>query len=272
MNVRKIDDFKNDIKLAVKILNENTEYSYCRNLIDKVFKDNNHYDKKDVYIRLTVIDSLYSTNMSKRLFGISDLAEKIFAIGNDKKINEEIEKYKKDETSKIDDLLKGTYGIKKDGKEAGHARSLISKYLYFVTNHNFPIEDSLVKKNLHKVLKYYGLDENKKNEVLLKQIVKLCNDPSIRFDEFDNFMWLFGKINNGSLSLITDKDKCEKIIGTIDVEGKSSCKINEIIAKQLKDEEFIDEHFKDDDIKEFLMLSIKINNEEKIKKNKRKNV
>ena len=211
MNVRKIDDFKSDIKLAVRILNKNTEYSYCRNLIDMVFKENNHHDKKDVYIRLTVIDSLYSTNMSKRLFGISDLAEKILAIGDDKKINEEIEKYKKNESSKINDLLRNTYGIKKDGKEAGHARSLISKYLYFVTNYKFPIEDSLVKNNLHKVLKYYGLYENKEDEVLLK-IVKLCNDHSIGFDEFDNFMWLFGKINKGSLSLITDKDKYEKLL------------------------------------------------------------
>lgn len=118
MNVKKL------IELAVKILGNKTEYFFARNRIDSVFKDTKkNFSIDSINMRLTIVDSIYSTNMRVRLFGITELAEKIFSIGNDDALLEEVEKYKKNiKESKVNLLLEGNYGIKKSGDEFGEAR------------------------------------------------------------------------------------------------------------------------------------------------------
>lgn len=57
--------------LANKILNNETRYKTNKAIISEVFTMNN---PNKVQFRLTVIDSYYSTQMSKRLYGIEDIA------------------------------------------------------------------------------------------------------------------------------------------------------------------------------------------------------
>ena len=112
---------ENSIALAVKILENNTGYILNRNIIDRIFEmtRKEHFkEKEDITMRLSVVDSFYSTNMNQRIFGFSDLADEIHHIGDDSAIIEEVEKYKKSKNSKIDDILEKEYGIRKSGKPA----------------------------------------------------------------------------------------------------------------------------------------------------------
>jgi hypothetical protein len=60
--------------LANKLLNNETRYNSNKTIISEVFKI--VYPSK-VQFRLTVIDSYYSTQMSKRLYGIEDIANEL---------------------------------------------------------------------------------------------------------------------------------------------------------------------------------------------------
>ena len=234
-------DLKNLIALAVRILEDGTEYFLARKRIDSVFKDTTKNLSKDsINMRLTIVDSIYSTNMRVRLFGITDLAEKISSIGNDNALLEEVEKYKKNiKESKVNLLLEGNYGIKKSGRKSGEARSLISKYLYFVSEHKFPIEDSLLKSNINNVLKYFECPNIRKDSNFLHEIISFCENKSIEFDEFENFMWRLGKLSKGSLSALLSKDKYEKVIENLEIKSTKSGEIDKEIAKKIIDTKYL---------------------------------
>jgi len=236
-------ELKKLIELAVKILGNKTEYFFARNRIDSVFKDTKkNFSIDSINMRLTIVDSIYSTNMRVRLFGITELAEKIFSIGNDDALLEEVEKYKKNiKESKVNLLLEGNYGIQKSGDEFGEARSLISKYLYFVSEHKFPIEDSLIKLNINNVLKYFGYSNIRvrKDSNFLHGIISFCESKNIEFDEFDNFMWLLGKLSKGSLSALLSKDKYENVIENLEIKSKRSEEIDKEIAKKIIDTKYL---------------------------------
>lgn len=264
----KENQLKEDIKLAVTILNGETGYAFCRNIIDNLFRNTDSSSIEGIYTRLIVIDSLYATNMTKRFFGIHDLASVISGIGDDEMLKVEIKKYKNNEiTSKIEDLFSGHYGIKKDGNDAGIACSLISKYLYFVNEHDFPIEDTLVKETLRDqfVLDYYELmdvDFNRGgDDQFLHNIISFCSDRKIEFSEFDNFLWLLGKLNKGSLSLITkDKDVYKKVIGQLELQETRSNEIDTEISRKLRNDDYIAKisSYISDELHRFLLLNQKI--------------
>ena len=253
---------KKSIKTAVEILGSGTEYIREREMIDGIFKmTRKSVSKETIHMRLTVIDSFYSTNMNRRLFGINDLSGEILSIGNEDALLQEITKYKKNEKSEIDKLLEKKYGIHKNGNEGERARSLISKYLYFVTGHNFPIEDTLVKVNLENVIKYYALEVKSDNDIL-KKILFICAQNNLQFDEFDNFMWLLGKINKGSLSLVTNKDSYTQLIRKLNINKNiKSSDFDKKLSMKLKNEEYL-EVIKDrisGELYNFLKLNIDIN-------------
>lgn len=253
---------ENSIALAVKILNNNTGYILNRNIIDRIFEmTRKEHSKENITMRLSVVDSFYSTNMNQRIFGFSDLADEIYHIGDDSAIIEEVEKYKQSKESKIDDILEKEYGIRKSGKPVGKARSLITKYLYFVTKHNFPIEDSLVKNNINYVLSYFGKEIFSRN--ILRDLIEFCSAENLDFSEFDNFMWLLGKVNKGSFSLILKKTDYEGIVNTLGIKGKNSTEFDKNFANSIRDVENISKikAYISEDIFNFLTLNIDIMDE-----------
>nr|MBC8146416.1 hypothetical protein [Bacteroidota bacterium] len=136
--------------LAEKVLASATGYSSNKKIIhNSFFNQNDELSLESVKLRLIAIDSTYSTQMSKRLFGITDLAKELLVIseGKDSVIRKKLISYLKaplpeDDIGRI--LIK-PFGLTKSGEVGGVATSLLSKYFYFLLDFKFPIYDSLVR-------------------------------------------------------------------------------------------------------------------------------
>ncbi|MBP5440883.1 MAG: hypothetical protein J6Y14_08245 [Fibrobacter sp.] len=215
--------FQDFMVLAKEVLENDTPYSRNRNAIDSLFNMNVGLPyKQTVFIRLAVIDSLYSTNMNKHIGGLENLANSINKISNnDEELKIKIRKYKvkiKDCKEKnqmdVEFLLDGKYG---KGQHAAKARSLISKYFYFLMKHQFPIEDNLLKNYINEVDEYFKLNLDfhpySKCEDKSNLLVKLLKFEKIdgQYDSFDNLVWLYGKIREGSFSLISNDAGSKRI-------------------------------------------------------------
>ncbi len=200
--------------LAVKVLGENTPYYKNKNIIKEIFAKTIESEEKAI-TRLVVINSFYSTNMSKRSFGIEEVAKAINDFSkNDNELSQMALDFIKDpkEESKIFKILDNRYGYRKDGERFGKASSLISKYFYFLTDFQFPIYDRLVKIS-------YGKFQNRCPEYNLVDLDKQCNIQffnSIKnlnylssindYNKLDNLLWLYGKVTTGNFSLIFPRE------------------------------------------------------------------
>ena len=196
--------------LANKILNNETRYKTNKAIISDVFTMNN---SNKVQFRLTVIDSYYSTQMSKRLYGIEDIAKTI-ATKTDSQLQEEINLFIENQDSSIflKEAFSKKYGINKQGKDFGKAISLLSKYCYFLNDCNFPIYDTIAK------IAYPLLTNGKSiNEDNYFTAIKELNIASgiNNYEKLDNLMWLLGKIKSGSFSILMDKIKYKSITENI---------------------------------------------------------
>ena len=58
-------------------------YVQQREIILRLFNDVSSYDISTIILRLTVIDSLYSTNAAYSYFSIEEMAKKIYSLGKD---------------------------------------------------------------------------------------------------------------------------------------------------------------------------------------------
>lgn len=222
-------------KLSFRILHGDTQYSIDKNIIDSIFKNTKNIEGKEL-IRLTVIDSFYSTNMTLRIFGLYDLAENIKSIGDDDSIKIEVEKYLENKENLIENLFTSKYGLHKNGKSAGLARSLVSKYLYFLLGHEFPIEDSLVRKYIRPIVKHFKINI-KHNDNVIILLNDICKIHNISIDEMDTLIWLFGKIVSGSFSLILNKDKYMMILKFLNVNEKmNSAQVESILKNNIMEE------------------------------------
>lgn len=68
-----------------------TGFSADKDAIVRVFNGTNGYDKADILVRLTLIDSMYSTQMSRRYYALDELAEVLAKLADGKK--DKLEKY-----------------------------------------------------------------------------------------------------------------------------------------------------------------------------------
>lgn len=211
---------KNLIKysnLANKVLNNETRYNSNKEIITEVFKIE-HPNK--IQLRLTVIDSYYSTQMSKRLYGIEKIAE-VLEAKTDNQLLEEINLFLANQDSSIflKEVFSKKYGINKQGESFGKAISLISKYCYFLNNYNFPIYDTIAK------IAYPLLTNGKKiNEDNYFSAIKELNTTSgiNNYEKLDNLMWLVGKIRSGSFSILMDINKYKTITENINFHNKDT--------------------------------------------------
>jgi hypothetical protein len=261
--------------LASAILNERyTYYYHHKKLIAKIFNETNGGDLNDIILRLTIIDSFYSTNMSKLNNGIEEIAEEIIKFENDITIVKECNEFLKDCSDdfvlecNMDTLFNKKYGYNKSDivkkeieKDYGnHAISLISRYLYFISNFKFPIYDDLafdsyilINNNYDQFnlkLNKYGVGSPNNLDIVkyFKNIIDLNESSNIKnYDKLDNFLWLIGKVKNGNYSLIVNKKDYKKMIKEINNTNKflstKSQDMNDHIALNLKENTNIDEEF-----------------------------
>lgn len=227
--------------LAKKVLESNTGYSFNKKIIhNSFFSKNQNLRLEDVKLRLIVIDSTYSTQMGRRLFGFSDLAREILKISenSDLILKDKLTNYLQDFTknNEIDKILTMPFGLKKSGVKAGVATSLISKYFYFVSNFQFPIYDSLIKNSLPIINKKYKVLNNlhfgnRNSRSLYFETILAFNKKSgiYNIDRLDNLCWLFGKIVKGSFSLVIKKSEYLDLIDRVDTFKKDSKEIDKNI-------------------------------------------
>jgi hypothetical protein len=171
--------------------------------------------------RLTLIDSYYSTNIGKmRYFGISDIVETIMRISDsdDNLVALAKELTMDHDVQKLEELLEGSYGLSKNNEDKGKATSLLSKYLYFLSEYKFPIYDSIVKKHYKSIAKKFKVNLNNANgigNIKFFYEMNILNYKVNDFNKLDNLIWLFGKIKKGSYSLIISKEIYLKLVERI---------------------------------------------------------
>lgn len=219
-------NLKNYSIIAHNILNSETQYLSNKVIISTLFKDISTNDFESVVKnRITIIDSYYSTQMSKRLYGIDELANTL-AKYPDKVLKNETTKFLNSPNVAciISSLFLKKYGIDKSGKPFGKAISLISKYIYFLNDGNFPIYDSLAIDS-YKLLKKNGFIGTKTaiNEDNYFDYIKHLNSiTNINdYEKLDNLLWLIGKLSKGSFSILMNKSKYESLIKDLSVKLKS---------------------------------------------------
>ena len=209
-NSQHLFNFKIEVDKAFLAL-KSSQYAKEKAFISRCFQIEVESKFDNVKLRLHLIDSLYSTQMSKRYYGIEELAETLAQYSDDKLI-EEAYKYINNENSEIlDKVFTEKYGYNSIGKKEKKAVSLISKYLYFLTDYQFPIYDSLVKIAYPKVMKEYNLKTGytKITDINFVQALSALNQLSgiNDFEKLDNFLWYSQKVENNSFSLICSKEE-----------------------------------------------------------------
>ena len=224
-----MDKIKEYAKLAQEILGNNTAYAHDKKMISDIFKVSDIDNFEKIKLRLTIIDSYYSTQMSKRLFGIEEIAKEIETI-NDKDLSEMFLNFLKnpDKEEYILKLFNLKFGCNKVGKKIKTAPSLISKYAYFLTNFKFPIYDSLAKISYDMLQKKYSdmkLEKLENNDIkgYFNKIKNLNEITGINdYDVLDNFLWLYGKLTQGSFSLILKKENYLELVNSITFKSRDS--------------------------------------------------
>lgn len=201
---------------------DSSGYSLGKATILKVFNATNSYTTEDILARLTLIDSMYSTQMSRRYYGLEELAKVLTEINQNKPLEKAFMDFLQDKSynpfiikGKKTNLFSEKYGIGKNGEDKGQAVSLISKYAYFETKFKFPIYDSIVREMYPRVWNYCGFPKSemlefKYNDMtsfveMINLMISKFNSTYVNYDSLDRVLWYVGKIYRGNLSLVLSR-------------------------------------------------------------------
>lgn len=217
-------NFLNNIFAKLKAAEQdNSGYSLSKATILKVFDATKTYTTEDILARLTLIDSMYSTQMSRRYYGLEELAKVLAEINQNKPLEKAFIDFLKDKSydpfvikGKKTNLFSEKYGIGKNGEDKGQAVSLISKYAYFETEFRFPIYDSIVREMYPRIWNYCGFKEKmleiKANDMVsfieaIDLLIRQLDCTDVTYDTLDRVLWYVGKIYRGNLSLVLSREE-----------------------------------------------------------------
>ena len=212
------------------------------------------YSLPYIVLRLTVIDSLYSTNARYSYYSIDQLAEAIWSLGSE----QDASKYFYDIVRGGEDtknLFGKPYGLRKNLDAGNTLMSLVSKYAYYALLLDgksyplgFPIYDSLVMEVYPKVCKNLGLSGMFKNAMSAKieTYVAALNDVRIalfgstntlfngfqQFDILDAYLWRMGKFGNGNYSLLLNEADYRLFIANLGLAGTESDTFAEMVRQR----------------------------------------
>ena len=215
---------------------QHATYNDQRTLIKGIFNGGPDYSRGSVMLRLVVIDSLYSTNAGYSYFAFDEMAENIFALGEEEESASDY--FYRVALTGMDDcrLFSEPYGIKKNLGEGSKQMSLLSKYAYYCLMKNgdkyplgFPIYDSLAKSVYPGVCQMMGIRPHAlpsmntpdiKTYVLALSELKtaLFGDTREQFfgfqqyDLLDAYLWRLGKLESGNLSLLLGREDYVKFV------------------------------------------------------------
>ncbi len=206
--------------LAQRILHGKTPYAVAKRAISTLFSVDTSLPRlEQLCLRLTVIDSYYSTNMSKRYYGVEDVGSALQSLrATDTDLVGFFLDYIKSPLASSEGrrLFEMTYGMDKHGRSSKRAQSLISKYAYFLTNYQFPIFDTLARQSYVTLSKAFP--DQVDPCVRPGQVghffasLSVLNESIGSFDALDNLLWLMGKVVEGNLSLILPRDNYLRLI------------------------------------------------------------
>ena len=184
-------NISNLIKKTAEFFDGNSHLCKTEEFITGVFKQ-----KDNIRERVIILDSLYSTNLSKTIYQIDDLVERL------KKEEKEHAGFK---NKKFEDIIKlrifqDSFGIKEknnkpekdeEGLSGKKPLSFLTKYFYFLTEFKFPIRDSFIVDSLKdlRLSKFKLTTDN-----FFKEIIEIKNELNCTFKELDKFLWLYGKM------------------------------------------------------------------------------
>jgi hypothetical protein len=246
--------------LSTEVLHKDTPYKMNKDIISKMIR-NEIFTYENIFKHLTVLDSMYSTNMNRRFFGIEEISKELLEFRSLNELKQHILEFNGNphNESTIGKLYKRKYGYSKQG-EKKYAQSIISKYLYFVSEFNSPIYDRLVLENHKLLVRHYRLSVSKlSNGIDIIEFYKRINTTiynlGIRYDELDNILWLIGKIRQSSFSLILNINDFKSLLTLAngmnyedfikESKSKDNKKIIEIMGNELYElYSFINKNFK----------------------------
>ena len=221
---------------------EEATYNDQRTLINLLFQ-NGAYSQGQILLRLTVIDSLYSTNAAYSYFSLEEMAEKIAELGSETQAREYFNYVLENEDDR--ELFSKHYGFRKNLSEGSQQMSLLSKYAYYAMLQDpksyplgFPIYDSLAKEAYPTVCKMLGVTpvekfsslETPKIKKYLNAIKQLKReffpDDNLfegyqQYDILDAYLWRMGKFEHGNLSLLLSKDDYVKFIKNLGLQAQT---------------------------------------------------
>lgn len=221
-------------------------YINQRTLISSLFRG--EYNRGQIILRLTVIDSLYSTNAAYSYFSFEEMADKILSLGDQtcaRAYFYKIARGGKDDKGLFSEL----YGCQKNLSEGSKQMSLLSKYAYYELLQDpeqyplgFPIYDRLAKEAYPLVRKmlgekdYYSMPQLETPTIeqyvmCLSQLRKAlfkdeklyqtdgCQHGYQQFDILDAYLWRMGKFSDGNLSLLLGREDYARFIGNLGLDA-----------------------------------------------------
>lgn len=241
-HIKQVRDILENLKIKDVYDDDINGFSSDKTAIENIFKMTNKRTLGDILLRLTVIDSMYSTQMNRRYYALQELAEKLYCLHQTNPLptlfrmfiekKRDIHLFDGQIGSEKFNLFAEKYGIGKDGADKGVAVSLISKYAYFETNYGFPIYDSIACEMYPRLWNYCGWDKKEMPKLTVKdsgqqmvgdativaftkgidELISRLNS-GISYDHLDRLLWFVGKIYRGNLSLVLcrkDYEWCTK--------------------------------------------------------------
>lgn len=232
---------ENELITEVNSMDQAT-YNDQHALINSIF-NNTDYSIGSIILRLTVIDSLYSTNAAYSYFSFEEMATSIYKIGTSQKTKDGKRRAERDYFYHValtgEDnlgLFGEPYGFQKNLSEGTKQMSLLSKYAYYELMQErerypigFPIYDRLAREAYPIVRKMLGEKDFysmpsletpsiKQYITCLTQLRKgLFDDNKLfegyqQFDILDAYLWRMGKFSDGNLSLLLGREDYVKFI------------------------------------------------------------
>lgn len=232
---------ENELITEVNSMDQAT-YNDQHALINSLF-NNTDYSIGSIILRLTVIDSLYSTNAAYSYFSFEEMATRIYEIGSTENTKEGKHRAERDYFYHValtgEDrlgLFGEPYGFQKNLSEGTKQMSLLSKYAYYELMQErerypigFPIYDRLAREAYPTVRKMLGEKDFysmpsletpsiKQYITCLTQLRKgLFDDNKLfegyqQFDILDAYLWRMGKFGDGNLSLLLGREDYVKFI------------------------------------------------------------
>lgn len=270
-NIGKVRSILDGLKKKDVYAGDVDGFSSDKKAIERIFETTQKRTKEDILLRLTVIDSMYSTQMNRRYYALQELAEKLYYLEQKKALPDLFNEFisSKRDIHLFDGTIDGkkfnlfaeNYGIGKDGSDKGVAVSLISKYAYFETDYGFPIYDSIASEMYPKIWSYCGFGKKTYQLMIKDTDQRIVGDKTIisytqaiddlinrlggniSYDHLDRLLWFVGKIIRGNLSLVLDCEDYEWCVEhCFEKDAKGNKVVFDITTAHIEDAPFFNEN------------------------------